>query len=513
VRSPGATAAGARGWAGRVLLGSALAAVAVAATLPASLLAALGDTDRGLARRAALATQQAPSGTEATVSVSVRHAGTPVATNFLGLSFEAEAVPTLARYSRGGTLQALMRSLGAGVLRVGGVSADKSVAFDPPGSARPSWASTAVSREQLAGIAGLLQHTGWSALWTVNLGHYDPAAAAAEAAAAQASFGPRLMGVEIGNEPNAYVNEGLREPGWDLALWRAQFGAYRHAIAHLARGAPIAAPDVSTGLAPLRWVRAAARLRSHLLTDHFYPLTSCNYMQPTIDELLSVALRNRESSLLARLDAIARARGAPLRIDETNDVSCHGEAGVSNSFASALWAVDWTVRAMRAHVAGLNFHDLLDEPTAYSPLVLGRRGRLHANPEWYALLLAARLAGARPLQTAVAHGSTLTAGAFLAAGRLPSTLQVALVNFGGEGSRPIPVHLRVPTRFAAGTVLRLLARSLSTLSGVTLGGSEVPADGAWRPKLPLPQARARRGWLLVQMPPSSAALVTLTARG
>jgi hypothetical protein len=512
VRSPGAIAAGARGSAGRVLLGSALAAVVAAAALPGSLLAALGDTDRDLASPGALAAQGPPSGTEATVSVSTRHAGAPVATNFLGLSFEAEAVPILARYGRGGTLATLMRSLGAGVIRVGGVSADKSVAFDPRGSERPSWATTSLSRSQLAGLAGLLRHTGWSALWTVNLGHYDPAAAATEAAAAYASLGARLMGVEVGNEPNAYVNEGLRQPGWSLALWRGQFAAYRDAIAHSARGAPIAAPDVSTGVAALRWVRAAARLRTRLLTDHFYPLTSCNYMQPTIDELLGGAVRSGESSMLARLDAIAHASDAQLRVDETNNVSCHGEPGVSNSFASALWAVDWIVRAMRARVAGLNFHDLLDEPTAYSPLVLGRRGKLHANPEWYALLLASRLAGARPLQTAVAHSSSVTAGAFLANAR-PSTLQVALVNFGGAGSQPIPVHLRVPARFAAGTVLRLSARSASALSGVTLGGSEVPADGEWKPRLPLPQAHARRGSLVVQMPPSSAALVTLTARG
>ena len=41
-------------------------------------------------------------------------------------------------------------------------------------------------------------------------------------------------------------------------------------------------------------------------------------------------------------------------MDETNDVSCEGEPGVSNAFASALWALDYTARAMTTGVAGVN---------------------------------------------------------------------------------------------------------------------------------------------------------------
>jgi hypothetical protein len=303
----------------------------------------------------------------------------------------------------------------------------------------------------------------------------------------------------------------LRLPGWDISGWREQLDAYLHAIAQDGRGVPIAAPDASTGVPQLRWLRAVPVSRMRLLTDHFYPLTSCNYSRPTISELLARATRQSEDAMLARLKAMTHAAGTPLRIDETNNVSCHGEAGVSDSFASALWAVDWIVRAMRAGVSGVNFHDLLDEPAAYSPLVL-RRGRLHANPEWYALLMTAPLTGDRPLAETVSGKPGVTAGAFLGGTPRSPRAAVVLVDFDPPGSAPRAVRLRLPTRFRSGSVLRLQAASPSALSHVTLGASEVTPSGAWRPRPPQPALHGERGSFVLQLPAGSAALVSLSPR-
>jgi hypothetical protein len=529
---------------------AAVTASALGALLPASLLGALTPPEgaqRARAkprvstrpRRPRAHAAHAPSttggpgaeGSAVTVVVSTRDLGPPVPANFLGLSFEGEAIPRLATYRPGGEFDELLRSLGGGVLRFGGVSADKSVAWLAVGGPQPTWASTALSRRALMRVAALARHVGWSALLTVNLARYDPAAAAQETAAARASFGSSLMGIEIGNEPNAYVKEGLRTAGWSIARWLRQLAAYGAQITRAARGAPLALPDASSGVQALRWVRAAAPLHPYLLTDHFYPLTSCGYLHPSIAELLAPAVRASEAGMLVQLDAIMRSSARPLRIDETNDISCHGEAGVSNSFASALWAVDWIVRAMRARVAGLNFHDLLDEPGAYSPLVLSH-GRLHANPEWYALLMTARLAGERPVAVRVSgspslaaggvNGVTgalspaggvanLTTGAFLSAGTGPPALSVVLDDFDPPGSPPLSVRLRVPARFKLGTVLRLQAPGPAALGQVTLGGGEVGARGAWRPRPPVPSVHVVKGACTLQLPPSSAALVTLAA--
>jgi hypothetical protein len=464
------------------------------------------------------------TGTPVSVSVAARPVGPAVPADFLGLSFEMRSLPTVAGYASRGNLVALLRSLGPGVMRFGGASADEQAAWVGPGvgngPALPRWASTAITEGDFAGIAALARESGWRVLLTVNLGHYDPAAAAREAAAAQRLLGPWLAGVAIGNEPDLYSRKRLRPPGQGVAAYLPQAAAYRAAIEAAAPGVPIVGPDPSTGLTGLRWVRAVASsptLRPQLLTDHYYPLSSCG-SRPTISELLSPTVRRSESEALARALALAHAYATPLRVDETNDVSCEGEPGVSDTFASALWALDYTARALSAGVAGLNFHDLLSKPGAYSPLIapdpgaLGA-GALHAAPEWYALLAAHVLigarAGGRPLPSAVAGAAPgeLSASAVRA---LDGRLALVLVDYDPPGSPPLAVRLRVPRALAGGSVLRLTAPSPAATAGVRLGGRAVAPDGTWTPPSTLPAVSGRAGSLAVQMPPSSAAVVTLS---
>ena len=106
----------------------------------------------------------------------------------------------------------------------------------------------------------------------------------------------------------------------------------------------------------------------------------------------------------------------------------------------------------------------------------------------------------------------LTIAAFVGQGRRLHRLSVVLVDFDPPGSPARAVSLRVPARYSAGSVLRLTAPSRAARSHVTLGGAEVGADGAWRPRLPLPVLRGRRGAFTLEMAPGSAALVTLSGR-
>ncbi len=177
---------------------------------------------------------------------------------------------------------------------------------------------------------------------------------------------------------------------------------------------------------------------------------------------------------------------------------------------------------MRAGIAGLNFHDLVSEAGAYSPLVVSSpassgsvrsAAALHANPDWYALLLTSRLPGSTPLRTSVAGDPSLTAAAFAsptpvgASGRI----QLVLVDFGPPSAQPLLVHLHVGSHVASGSILRLIAPSPASVSHVELGASEVSSSGAWSPKLPLPHTYGTAGSLSLEMPASSAALVTLEA--
>ena len=268
----------------------------------------------------------------------------------------------------------------------------------------------------------------------------------------------------------------------------------------------------SGGLSVSWVIEAATGEHPALLTEHYYPLTRCQAYAPTLGDLLSPLTRAHETAFLAQLAAAARARGIPLRMAETNSVSCRGQPGVSNVFASALWATDYLARAMTSGLVRVNFHDLIGEPESYSPLVATdpeqlATGALHANPEWYALLLARALLGDQPIRTNVAGGDrTLTAAAFASAS---GNVHIVLVNFQPTGARQRVVRLRLPRPFRAGPILRLSAPGLRAKTGVTLGGRAVGSDGTWHAGAALARVSGPSGALELSMAAGSAALVTL----
>lgn len=448
------------------------------------------------------------------VTVQARPSGPAVGARFLGLSFETDDIPWIAHHGLAGDLAAAMRSLGrGGVLRFGGVSTDLISAWSPSGVAPASWAHIRITRRDLAALAALARATGWRVILSVDLGHFDARGAAAEAAAARSLLGQSLAAIEIGNEPDKYVGKGLRAGGWNLQEYLAQARAYRRAIAAAAPGVPIAGPDPSSGTAPLAWLRAAAGLGGEapaLLTDHFYPTSSCGF-KPTVGELMSAGTRAIGRRMVAQLAAIQRSTGRPVLLDETNDISCRGEPGVSDSFASALWAVDFIARGMASGLAGMYFHDLPSEPHAYSPLAALSRsqlagGRLHANPEWYALLLAGQLRGSRPVRANAGGAQGLGAWAFVDASK---RLRLALVDFDPPGSKPLLVRIAGQAALSRGSALRLLAPSAAALNGVSLGKAQVVA-GRFSATPRAEPVRVRGALATVVLPPSSAALVTLT---
>src|SRR5437899_2458478 len=72
--------------------------------------------------------------------------GAPVPRDFLGLSFEVKSLPLTGSYAGRGNLVGLLRSLGPGVLRFGGVTADTQVGWTGDGQSRPDWAALALQR-------------------------------------------------------------------------------------------------------------------------------------------------------------------------------------------------------------------------------------------------------------------------------------------------------------------------------------------------------------------------------
>jgi hypothetical protein len=462
-----------------------------------------------------------PTAIPVTVTIDPFDPGPPVPQRFLGLSFEVAALGQIADYARSGNLVNMLRSLGPGMLRFGGITADEDVAWTDSATPQPAWASSTIDAAQLRAIGVLARRTGWQVLLTVGLAHYEPTAAAREVAAAHAALGPYLAAVEIGNEPDSYGAHGFRQLPWIAQGYEEEVTGYREAIEALAPGVPIAGPDVSgSGVFPEWGEEEALAQRPALLTGHHYPLGCAQTPAPSIEELLSPVIRNLEARSLATYLKVAQLNGIPLRIDETNTVSCGGVAGISDTFASALWATSYITQAMAAGAAGINLEGSPASCTGYSPLCAPdppalARGTLHAQPEWYALLLTSSLVGDRPLPTTFSvEGSpevspNLVAASFLAPDH---AVKVVLVDDEPPGTGPMALSLNLGGPMGAASVVRLTASSQSATDGVLLGSRAVAGNGSWSNPTTTQAAAVPSGVLPVTLAPSSAALVTVSPR-
>ncbi len=451
------------------------------------------------------------------VSVHGAQAGAPVASGFIGLSFEVSSLTQIASYADRGDMVAMLRSLGPGVLRFGGVSADTRVAWTDASTPRPAWASSVIDPEDLGALGQLAAQSGWRVLLTLGLGHYEPQAAAREAAAARAEMGESLEAIELGNEPDAYALHGLRSQPWTVVQYNEQIAAYRGAINAAVPGLALAGPDVSGSGALETWgLSDVVYEPPALLTGHHYPLGCAERPPPTIARLLSATIRRREAASLERYTALMQQSEIPLRLDEANSVSCGGVAGISNTFASALWATDFIARAMSVGLEGINLEGNPANCEGYSPLCASTAeelaaGDLHAQPEWYALLLLRGLIGERPLgSTSSPPGHpNLDITPFLANNGM---LRFLVVNDDPPGARAVPLQLRVGNNFGDASMLALSAPSPASLTGVRLGGSAVDANGIWNEPARLPHAPNRHGSITVEIAPSSAYLLSVPAK-
>jgi hypothetical protein len=449
-----------------------------------------------------------------TVTINPFDPGPPVPQRFLGLSFEAAALGQFANDAGRGDLVSLLRSLGRGMLRFGGITADENVAWTDAATPRPAWASSVIDDAELRAIGVLARRSGWQVLLTVGLAHYDPAAAAREVAAAHRALGPYLAAVEIGNEPNAYGNHGFRELPWIAQGYEEEVSSYREAIDALTPGVPIAGPDVSgSGVFPEWGEEEALSQKPALLTGHHYPLGCAQTPAPSIEALLSAVTRGREAQSLETYLSVSHAYDIPFRLDETNSVSCGGVAGISDTFASTLWATGYITQAMAAGVSGINLQGNPANCTGYTPLCAPdpaavANGNLRAEPDWYALLLTSSLVGDSPLPTTITEGSpNLAAASFSGSDH---SLKVVLADYEPPGASPLAVRLDVGAGLGAGSILRLTAPSQSATSGVLLGGRAVAANGSWSTSMPTESVSARTGVLALELPPDSAALVTVS---
>ena len=87
---------------------------------------------------------------------------------------------------------------------------------------------------------------------------------------------------------------------------------------------------------------------------------------------------------------LARRAGLPLKLTELNSVTCGGRPGVSNTFATALWAPDALFELLRVGVNAASIH--VREYAINSAFVFNKNG-LTANPLFYGMIMFSKMLG------------------------------------------------------------------------------------------------------------------------
>jgi hypothetical protein len=442
----------------------------------------------------------------------------------VGLSAETDELENRDLSSENRSLIALMRGLGPGVLRVGGNSVDSSW-WTSDDEAAPSWAKSVISPADLVQLANLLRATGWQVILAVDLGHFDPDRAANEVRAAVGIFGPRLLGFEVGNEPNNYASPliRLRAASYSVGDYLGELAKYSAAMRAAGPTVRLYGPDLGSRAleAWLLAIASSSTVSFATITEHYYPTKynvekgSCEKtVVPTASELLSAQVRESENAALQILMRAGQLARRETRISETNTTaSCDAAGGPRTSpvFASALWALDWVLRSASAGVTGVNFHGYYGRclPEGVSPICASDSTsdahiQMVARPEYYGLLAASQLEGGSFVPADVRAGSAqadLTAYATI---HRNGMVTVAILNLAAYGRARVLV--KVPGYHRARSE-SLLGRSINATGGVTLGGATINSSGILRPRR-TPVA-LNDGAFMLELRPRSAVVITL----
>lgn len=388
---------------------------------------------------------------------------------FIGLSYEMTEITAPSDFSSNNTtLIQLIKTLGNGVIRIGGSGVDHT--YWDNNSRTLLSPNNSITTTDIDRFAAFDKQTGWPVIFGLNLKDYNTATAANEAEYVANKLGSNLLDFEIGNEPDMYKQFGYRSSDYTYNKFKGEFDAYTKAIRKVVPNAPVCGPDISHTLS---WASSFAndeKNNSKLLTAHHYGMSP--YHDPSINELLS-----SEASLqdyCQQLKQSAFANGMSYRIAECNSVYSGGVMGISNTFASALWGLDmmWTIASCGGD--GVNFHG--GNNGAYTPIAL-LNGSYTPRPIYYGIMAFKEGAFGHVIAlNADMHGLNIKAYATIAA---DSSLWLTVINKTVSNT----VTMQVNTGRSANKleVKRLMAPSLDATDGVIFAGSAVNQDGTFTP--------------------------------
>lgn len=352
----------------------------------------------------------------ATLNVDWNRKGHTLAADFSGLSYESRQLANPEFFSAGNhQLIALFRELGqSGVLRIGGSTSEYTrftteelkgappLEIAGPGLPANDYSETPITVHALENLRAFLEATGWTCLYGLNTGRGSVEKAAEEAEYVHRILGPKLLALQLGNEPDAWRNR-YRGASWSYADYWKEWLVVRAAVLKRVPAAKFAGPDISNKLPYLTGFAADVKRDAPevtLLTSHYYTMGPAGKPGMTIDRMLAVDAK-LEADMKTILEA-AQAAGIPYRMCEGNSCWNGGQAGVSDTLASALWGADVMLHFAQLGSVGVNLHG--GGMGNYAPIVGSPSKGFTRRPIFYGMLLAGEFVGATLAETQLTGG-------------------------------------------------------------------------------------------------------------
>lgn len=425
-----------------------------------------------------------------------------VSTNFIGFGYETSAVAQSNFFSSANlAMVRLYKNLSPhGLIRIGGIISDHT-RYIPDGAsaARTQNEVTVINRKNLVDLGDFARVTGWKVMWGLNLGTGSKAEAVQEALAVKAALGGSLQSFQIGNEV-----EALRRFDKSYPAYHTAYREYKSAIRAVVPDAPFSGPDC---IGDLNWLMnfVATEARDmQLLTQHYYR-GGAKDAGSTLAKLLETDRPWNER--LDKLRQICRDNGLAYRINEVNSFYGGGKPGVSDTFGSALWCLDYMFNLAAHGCDGVNMETDINQLgfiSHYSPIVHDASGHCSARPEYYGMLAFA-LAGRGELLKLSLEKTNLNLSAY-ATRENEGVLWITVIN--KDPNRDALVKAVLPAGYGSVFAMRLRAPSPESKAQVTLAGAEVSADGTWAAGS-VEEIVAQEGAAQVVAPHASALLLQL----
>jgi len=453
-----------------------------------------------------------PAQSAVQVQLSPSAPGTAIAPDYVGLSFEMQRVlaGTNGAHYFSATNRALIatfQTLGIKNLRVGGNTADRPTLPIP-------------TTDDVDNLFAFAQAAGVKVIFTLRLREGSLAAATQMANYITRHYAPLLDCFAIGNEPNVFSKEYAPY----LAEWKiyaAQITAPTNSP-----GTTFCGPSTSPGHET--WSRDFANeFGSHgplaFIAQHDYPggdARRATNAAVARDKILAAAMDDHYAKFASHFVPAALSNSLPYRLEEANSFYDGGAPDVSDTFASALWALNYQWWWAAHGASGINFHTgdkvaARDEnkPCRYAVFWTTPNG-YNIHPIGYALKLFSLGSQGRLVPATVTRADDLNLEVYAAAADGKGVCVTLINQEHGPGARAAEITLLPGLANAHGEVLLLSAPDgdIATKTGVTLGGAEILNDATWDGQwTPLPAA-TDGGKFTLHLPAASAALVRFSVK-